>query len=243
MNCLNRASTLWDAFEQSGLLMKRTPRTVPDSTKKMRELAQRACLVAKDSAFNVRDYIENSSNIAYVAVKQCEKELDDIEREIDEGLPAAITEVTESEARQLLACLKFITDLERIGDLLWSGAQRIQDLSTPLPKEDVAVLLEMTGILLHMLEQIYKGFVALDVEPAETVLQNDSDIDQACHAIFRRHLQNPTRRRSADSFKILLIAQAFERAGDHAKNLAEEVVHLVRGHSLRHMSRARLRSE
>jgi phosphate transport system protein len=208
----------------------------------MTELAQRACLIAKDSAFNVRDYIENSSNIAYVAVKQCEKELDEIEREIDEGLPAAITDVTETQARQLLACLKFITDLERIGDLFWSGAQRIQDLSSPLPKEDVRVLLEMTGTLLHMLEQIYKGFVALDVEPAETVLQNDSNIDHACHAVFRRHLQNPGRR-SADSFKVLLIAQAFERAGDHAKNLAEEVVHLVRGHSLRHSSRARLRSE
>src|SRR5581483_1969421 len=216
VNCPNRASTLWDTRAEQKAPMKRTTRTHLDSTKEMRELAQRACLVAKDSAYNVRDYIENSSNIAYVAVKQCEKELDEIEREIDEGLPAAITEVTESEARQLLACLKFITDLERIGDLLWSGAQRIQDLSTPLPKEDVRVLLEMTGILLRMLEQIYKGFVALDVGPAETVLQNDSDIDQACHAVFRRHLRNPARRRSADSFKILLIAQAFERAGDHA---------------------------
>lgn len=222
--------------------MKRPARTRHDPTKEMTELAQRACLIAKDSAFNVRDYIENSSNIAYVAVKQCEKELDEIEREIDEGLPAAITDVTETQARQLLACLKFITDLERIGDLLWSGAQRIQDLSTPLPKEDVRVLLEMTGTLLHMLEHIYNGFVALDVEPAETVLQNDSNIDQGCHAVFRRHLQSPGRR-SADSFKILLIAQAFERAGDHAKNLAEEVVHLVRGHSQRHSSRARLRSE
>jgi phosphate transport system protein len=222
--------------------MKRPARTRHDPTKEMTELAQRACLIAKDSAFNVRDYIENSSNIAYVAVKQCEKELDEIEREIDEGLPAAITDVTETQARLLLACLKFITDLERIGDLLWSGAQRIQDLSTPLPKEDVRVLLEMIGTLLHMLEHIYNGFVALDVEPAETVLQNDSNIDQACHAVFRRHLQSPGRR-SADSFKILLIAQAFERAGDHAKNLAEEVVHLVRGHSLRHSSRARLRSE
>jgi phosphate transport system protein len=223
--------------------MKRTTRSRQDSTKEMTELAQRACLIAKDSAFNVRDYIENSSNIAYVAVKQCERELDDIEREIDEGLPAAITEVTEAEARQLLACLKFIIDLERIGDLLWSGAQHIQDLSSALPKEDVRVLLEMTGILLRMLEHIYKGFVALDEEPAATVLQKDSVIDQACHAIFRRHLQSLSRKRDSDSFKILLIAQAFERAGDHAKNLAEEVVHLVRGHTFRHSSRARLRSE
>lgn len=222
---------------------KGSHRTRHDSTKEMTQLVQRACLIAKDSAFNVREYIENSSNIAYIAVKQCEKELDDIERLIDEGLPAAITDVTEAEARQLLACLKFITDLERIGDLLWSGAQRIQDLSSSLPKEDMRVLLQMTGILSQMLDNVYNGFVALDVEPAETVLQNDSDIDLACHAIFRRHLQNVSRRKDSDGFKILLIAQAFERAGDHAKNLAEEVVHLVRGHTYRHSSRARLRSE
>src|SRR5437868_11979858 len=127
--------------------MKRTTRSRQDSTKEMTELAQRACLIAKDSAFNVCDYIENSSNIAYVAVKQCERELDDIEREIDEGLPAAITEVTEAEARQLLACLKFIIDLERIGDLLWSVAQRVQQISGRLPGQDQKYFLEMSEIL------------------------------------------------------------------------------------------------
>jgi phosphate transport system protein len=217
--------------------MKRTSRVRSDSIRELTEMAQRACLVAKDAAFNVKDYIANSSNIAFVAVKQCEKELDEMERRIDDEIPRAITEVTEAEARQLLACLKFIIDLERIGDLLWSIAQRIQQLSVRMPPEDVRSLLRMAESLQEMLEKIYKGFTGLDLALAESVLRTDPEIDRACHAVFRRHLENS--RRSVDSTNILLMAQAFERAGDHTKNLAEEVFHLVEGHSLRHKTRRR----
>src|SRR3954452_12264784 len=160
--------------------MKRTSKRVlqePESTRELTALIREACLIARDSANNLYEFVQDSSKMAFLAVKDCEKELDRIERTVDEKITQAITEVTENEARELLACLKFIIDLERIGDLLWSGAQHIQDLSSALPKEDVRVLLEMTGILLRMLEHIYKGFVALDEEPAATVLQKDSDID------------------------------------------------------------------
>jgi phosphate transport system protein len=218
--------------------MKRTSRVRSDASRELTELAQRACLVAKDAAFNVKDYIANSSNIAFVAVKQCEKELDEMERRIDDEIPRAITEVTEPEARQLLACLKFIIDLERIGDLLWSIAQRIQQVSVRMPAEDVRSLLRMAQSLQEMLEKIYKAFTGLDLALAESVLRTDPEIDRVCHAVFRRHLEN-SKRRSVDSTNILLMAQAFERAGDHTKNLAEEVFHLVEGHSLRHKTRRR----
>src|SRR5579862_889226 len=98
----------------------------PESTRALTQLVLQACLVAKDAAFNLRDFIENASNMAFLAVKDCEKELDRMERRIDEEITSAITEVSESEARQLLACLKFIIDLERIGDLAWSVTMRLQ---------------------------------------------------------------------------------------------------------------------
>jgi phosphate transport system protein len=218
--------------------MRRTSRVRSDAIRELTDMAQRACLVAKDAAFNVKDYLANSSNIAFVAIKQCEKELDEMERVIDDEIPRAITEVTETEARQLLACLKFIIDLERIGDLLWSIAQRIQQLSVKMPAEDVRSLLRMAESLQGMLEKIYKAFTGLDLALAESVLRTDPEIDRACHAVFRRHLEN-VNRRSVDSTNILLMAQAFERAGDHTKNLAEEVFHLVQGHSLRHKTRRR----
>ena len=97
-----------------------------ESTREMTALVEQACLVAKDAAFNLRDYLENASNMAFVAVKDCEKELDRAERKIDEEITGAITQVSEVEARELLACLKFIIDLERIGDLTWSVTFRLQ---------------------------------------------------------------------------------------------------------------------
>src|SRR5215475_12393036 len=134
------------------------------------ELALRACLVASDAAFNVRDFLTNSSRMALLAVRDCEKELDRIEREIDEQLPRAITEVTEPEARELLACLRFSTDLERIGDLLWGVGQRAHALPTKLAKADLDQLLEMAQILEKMLQQVREGFSRRDVNLAHQVL-------------------------------------------------------------------------
>ena len=97
------------------------------------ELALRACLVASDAAFNIKDFLETSSRVALLTVRDCERELDRIEQEIDEQLPVAIAQVTEIEARELLACLRFSTDLERIGDLLWGVGQRLNNLRGSLP--------------------------------------------------------------------------------------------------------------
>jgi len=214
--------------------MKRTPARQPESTKALTGLVLQACLVGKDAAFNLRDFIENSSNLAFIAVKDCEKELDRMERRVDEEITAAITEVTEAEARELLACLKFIIDLERIGDLTCSVAQRMQQLHARLLRDDRRDLIAMAEVLEKMLEAIYRGFLNRDLEPASWVLQTDSQIDHACQAVFRRHLESRERRRRDYSTSILLMAQAFERAGDHAKNLGEELFHLVEGRSVRH---------
>jgi phosphate transport system protein len=204
-----------------------------ESTREMTALVQQACLVAKDSAFNLRDYLENSSKMAFIAVKDCEKELDRAERKIDEEITHAITQVSEAEARELLACLKFIIDLERIGDLNWSVTSRLQHLSTKLLKNDRRDLIAMAEVLEKMLEAIHQGFVKRDLGSANWVLKNDTQIDHVCHSVFRRLLESKEGSRDY-STSVLLMAQAFERAGDHAKNLGEELFHLVEGRSMRH---------
>jgi len=214
--------------------MKRRRLAQPESTKELTGLVLQACLVGKDAAFNLRDFTANSSNMAFIAVKDCEKELDRMERRIDEEITAAITEVTEAEARELLACLKFIIDLERIGDLTWSVAQRQQNLPTRLLRDDQRDLISMAEVLEKMLEAVHRGFLHRDLESASWVLQTDSQIDQLCRGVFRRHLESRERRRRDYSTTVLLMAQAFERAGDHAKNLGEELFHLVEGRSMRH---------
>ena len=125
----------------------------------MARLALKACLIARDAAFNVRDLLTNSSRMAFLAIKDCEKELDLIERQIDERLPAAITRVNEARARQLLSSLKSTTDLERIGDLVMSVAMRAQARTSKMAASDVRQLVEMSSVLRDMLDLIHTGFL------------------------------------------------------------------------------------
>jgi phosphate transport system protein len=198
-------------------------------------MALKAFLIARDAAFNVRDLLTTSSRMAFLAIKDCEKELDLIERQIDERLPAAITRVNESRARQLLTSLKCTTDLERIGDLVMSVALRVQGRSAKIPASDVRQLVEMSTIVRDMLDLVYRGFVDLDLECARKVLQMDKDIDRVCHALFQTHLTENTSQSDPSSFDVLLMAQALERAGDHTTNLAEDLYSLIEGRSLRHV--------
>ena len=205
--------------------------TSPDD---LANLSLKACLIARDAAFNVRDLLTNSSRMAFLAIKDCEKELDLIERHIDERLPAAITRVNENRARQLLSSLKSTTDLERIGDLVMSVALRVQARTSKIPASDARQLVEMSTILRDMLDLIHKGFSTLDLECARTVLQMDKEIDRICHALFQKHLAETVVQGDTSHFEILLMAQALERAGDHTTNLAEDLYSLVEGRSLRH---------
>jgi phosphate transport system protein len=200
-------------------------------------LAVRGCLIARDSVFNVRDFLANGSRLAFLAIKDCEKELDQIERKIDDELPSAITRVGETKARQLLACLKFITDLERIGDLSYNAAMHLHSRREKLPPLDSRQLVEMSSLLCEMLEQVHQGFVKREVSYAKNVLQSDPEVDHLCHALFQRHLAETNTPDGRQNFDILLAAQALERIGDHAKNLAEELVSLAEGRSLRHIAR------
>src|SRR5438132_10284445 len=194
---------------------KRSAKKGSGSLDDLARTALKAFLIARDAAFNVRDLLTHSSRMAFLAIKDCEKELDLIERQIDERLPAAITKVNEARARQLLASLKCITDLERIGDLVMSVALRVQSRSAKWPASDTRQLVGMSVTLRDMLDLIHRGFVSLDLDCARSVLQMDKEIDSVCHTLFQKHLAANVPQNDTTSFEILLMAQALERAGDH----------------------------
>src|SRR5579871_3904570 len=219
--------------KQSGRVLSLDAKSsAPDD---LTRLALKACLIARDAAFNVRDLLTHSSRMAFLAIKDCEKELDILERRIDDAMPAAITRVNENRARQLLSSLKTTTDLERIGDLVMSVALRVQARTSKIPASDARQLVEMSTILRDMLDLIHKGFSTLDLECARQVLQMDKEIDRVCHALFQKHLTETVSRDDTTHFEILLMAQALERAGDHTTNLAEDLYSLIEGRSLRHV--------
>src|ERR1022692_4030338 len=167
---------------------KKSARKGAGSLDDLARTALRAFLIARDAAANVPDLFTPSSRMAFLAIKECEQELDIIERYIDERLPAAITRVNEARARQLLTSLKCTTDLERIGDLVMSMAMRVQARTAKMAASDVRQLVEMSAILREMLDLVYRGFVDLDLECARKVLQMDKDIDRVCHSLFQKHL-------------------------------------------------------
>ena len=211
----------------------------PAAPHDLSKLALKACLIARDAAFNIQDVLSNSSRMAFLAVKDCEQELDLIERQIDERLPAAITRVNEVRARQLLSALKTTTDLERIGDLVMSVALRVQARTVKIPAADVRQLVEMSSTLRDMLELIHRGFSILELECARKVLQMDKELDRVCHGLFQKYLAKTIPQGDTSGFEVLLMAQALERAGDHTTNLAEELYSLIEGRSVRHMPKKR----
>ncbi len=203
------------------------------------DLTRQACVVAKDAVSHALDGLVNGSSAALQAVRYCEEKLDDLDRELDERLANTITEVAPPQARELLACMKLMLDLERVGDLVASFAERAAIVRNRIEMEDVEQLTRMACLVENMLTQIGSAFIARDVDQAIRVIRTDSEIDRLRNLLLLRHTENAEGLKGPESLHVLSMANALERAGDHIKNMAEEVCHLATGHTLRHLVRVK----
>ncbi|PYX98312.1 MAG: hypothetical protein DMG71_00645 [Acidobacteria bacterium] len=193
-----------------------------------------ACQLAKEAASAAAEGIATGSS-RLLASSQREKELDTLDMEIDDGVTTTITQVADSEARELLACMKFMISLERIGDLLLSFANSAQSASGRLEPQDTRDLTKMATLLEKMLTDVGDAFSRRDVKKAVEVLRADAAIDRLRNLVFMRHIENPENIPHQASLQVIFMTQSLERAGDHAKNLAEEVCHFVSGRTVRHV--------
>ncbi len=171
-------------------------------------------------------------------VREHERSLDSLDRDIDDLVTTTITRVGEDEAHLLLACMKFGISLERIGDLLLSFVNRTETVAVHLAPEDIRDFTAMGSQLEKMLADVEAAFRDRSLDKAVAVLRADSEIDRLRNVITFRHLEPEEGVRRPDSFHVLFMAQELERAGDHVKNMAEEVCHLVSGRTVRHVLRA-----
>jgi phosphate transport system protein len=199
------------------------------------KLTAEACRVAKEAAATAAEGIATASSALLNTLRAREKELDRLDMEIDAGVTQIITQVTESEARELLACMKFMISLERIGDLLLSFASSAQAASGRLHPQDTRDLTRMATVLEKMLSDAGTAFSTRDLKKAVDVLRADAEVDRLRNLIFLRHIENPENVARHASLEVIFMTQSLERAGDHAKNLAEEVCHFVSGHTVRHV--------
>lgn len=144
-----------------------------------------------------------------------------------------------SDLRFITTCLKLVTDLERIGDLGVNISERVIELNQePLIAPYVA-LPKMAEETLGMVREALDAFVAGDPERAQHVIDRDAVVDAYFTQIFRELLtymmEDP--RNISRAIRIQSIAKYLERIGDHATNLAEAVVFMVKGKDIRHKGR------
>jgi len=203
----------------------------PDLVKRTVE----ACELAREAAAIAAEGIATGSMSHLNAIRQCEKDLDAIDLEVDNGVTTTITRVPESETGQLLACMKLMIGLERIGDLLLSFATSAQAAGGRIDPQDARELTQMATVLEKMLADVGQSFSQRDVKKAIDVLRADAEMDRLRNLIFLRHIENPENVQRHASLQVIFMTQSLERAGDHAKNLAEEVCHFVSGRSIRHL--------
>jgi len=209
-----------------------------DQCAHLEEQTLQACQVARMAAGIVAEGIATGVSSLLDGVRQREKELDTLDREIDQGVTSVITKVTEDRARGLLACLKFMIGLERVGDLLLNCSNRAAAVGSRIELQDIRDLTLMASRLEKMLGDVHDAFRQRDLNRALSVLRADAEMDRLRNLVFIRHLEHHDNTPRAESFHVLFMTQSLERAGDHAKNLAEEVCHLVSGHTVRHVLRS-----
>jgi len=141
--------------------------------------------------------------------------------------------------RLLITVIKTITDLERIGDEAEKIARMAKLIHAAerqhMPRIEIKHVAQRA---VAMLRQSLDAFARLDVAEAMRVVKQDSAVDDEFRAIMRQlitfMMEDP--RTITRALEILFIAKAIERIGDHAKNMSEYVIYLVKGRDVRHVS-------
>jgi phosphate transport system protein len=139
--------------------------------------------------------------------------------------------------RLITTGLKITTDLERIGDMAVNMCERILELNREPQLKPFLDLPRMADVAQQMLRESLDSFVREDVDLALAVCREDDVIDDLNFQLFRELLsymaEDP--QTTGRAIRLLFIAKYLERIGDHATNIAEMVVFMVRGKSIRHM--------
>ena len=179
-----------------------------------RDTARARATIARDVEVNRMDVENDEAAIRLLALHQ----------------PAA------GDLRFIAMALKITTDLERIGDSAVNICERVVELNEePLVKPYID-LPRMASIAQSMVKDSVDAFMRDDPDLAEEVIDRDDEVDGLNYQIYRELLsymaEDPTT--IARSTRILFVSKILERVADHATNIAEMVVYMVKGRTIRH---------
>ncbi len=196
-------------------------------------------LVEKQIADAMTALVERNSAQAHEVIER-----DHIVNYLDVAVDEACTRLlalhqpAARDLRLIMTSLKITTDLERIGDIAENICERTLELNQEPPLKSYVDLPRMAEGARSMLRDSLDAFVREDTALALHVCQQDTLIDDLTAQIFREMLsymaQDP--QSVARAIRILFLAKYVERIADHATNIAEMVVYMAKGKSIRHMS-------
>ncbi len=141
-----------------------------------------------------------------------------------------------ADLRTIVAAFKINTDLERVGDLAVNIAEAARRYSSHAPVKKLIDIPRMATIAQSMLRDALDAFVRRDLALAQSVLNEDDRLDELKTQIFRElltyMLQDPATIEPA--LDLILVSRHLERIGDHATNIAEDVIFIVSARDVRH---------
>lgn len=201
------------------------------------KLLKMAGLVEEAISLSIKALVDRDERLAQNIIGQDEA-INTMEIEIDEMAlkllalhqPAAV------DLRFLIMALRINNDLERMGDLAVNISERTLDLVRQPPLKPLIDIPRMAVMAQKMVKDSLDAFVNKDAELARSVCRRDDEVDNLNSQIFRELLtymmQDPqTIQRALD---LILVAKHLERIADHATNIGEDVVYLVKGKTIKH---------
>lgn len=186
---------------------------------------------------SIRALLDRDSALAEHVVK-ADQDVNRLEVEIDELCRRilALRQPAASDLRLITTALKIVTDLERIGDLAVSIADRVLELNQVPPLKPYVDTPKLAELAQQQLKRALDSFVEADVAKAQEVLQGDDLLDALYFKLFNELLgyMMEDSKNIRRAMALMFIAKHLERIGDHAINVAEMVVYMVRGTDIRH---------
>ncbi|MBS1198540.1 MAG: phosphate uptake regulator, PhoU [Proteobacteria bacterium] len=204
------------------------------------QLLQMGGLVEAQITAAAEAYAQNDLALA-TGVIETDQQVNALQKKIDNDCIHVIAkrQPTASDLRLIMSVSKMATDLERMGDeakKVAKGVRRIHERGQRLIESETANIRHLASIAGVLLRRALDAFARLDTEQATAVIRDDKELDHEFKSVIRQvvtyMMEDP--RTITSSIDVTTIARAIERIGDHAKNVAEQVVYICEGKDIRY---------
>jgi phosphate transport system protein len=185
----------------------------------------------------IKALMSRDPNLAREVI-QGDKTINNLEEELDADCVRliALYQPVAIDLRQVMAVDHLIVELERLGDLAVNVAEEALNLQQLPPADLHRDLPRMTRIVQGMIRDSLRAFLTKDAVLAHEVCKQDNEVDYLDQTLIKELLDYMWRSRETMAIGLsqITVVRNIERAGDHATNIAEQVVYMVEGESIRH---------